>query len=149
MLAKEREAPAKQMHYNSLEFQKIADDFLKWVKIKSKPEPEAENNLTVKTIALMHVYLAMFKGKPVTQQNKDELAEKYKFKNGTQLRNEFTKFQNEDKRMDLNSTSKKAANDHLQRFRDILPLLENENIQAYSQAKEDLETLEKEYEKYH
>lgn len=97
----------------------------------------------------MHVYLAMFGGQPVTQQNKNELALKYQFKTGDKLRNEFTKFQDEDNRMGLNTTNKRAANEHLKRFRTILPLLEKENKQAYEKVKVDLETLKNKYNKHY
>jgi hypothetical protein len=105
--------------------------------------------ISVPAYALMHVYLAMFNGQPITQQNKNQLAEKYGYGSGTQLRNEFTKYQAENERLDLSSTNKKSANAHLQRFKDILPLLENENLEAYKKAKSDFAELEKKYNKHY
>jgi hypothetical protein len=91
----------------------------------------------------------MFNGQGVTQQNKDSLAQKYGYKSGDQLRNEFTKYQNEDNRLDLHPKSKRAATTHLARFEVILPLLEKENKKAYEKAKQDLRKLEITYHKYH
>lgn len=97
----------------------------------------------------MHVYLATFGGQSVTQQNKNKLAEKYGFRSGDKLRNEFTRFKNGDNRINISTTNKRAANEHLQRFKNILPLLENENSLAYEQAKIDLESLEDIYNKHY
>ena len=96
----------------------------------------------------MHVYLAMFGGQAVSPQNKNDLAKKYGHNSGNQLRNDFTKFQNEDKRLDINPSNKKSANIHLTRFKDILPLIKA-NPKAYEKAKADLQFLEKEYRKHH
>lgn len=105
--------------------------------------------LSISTYSLKHVYLAMFNGQAVTQQNKKELALKYGYNSGDQLRNDFTKYQDESKRLDLNSSNKKSANTHLKRFRDILPLLEKENSAAFERVKRDLLTLESIYNKYY
>jgi hypothetical protein len=105
--------------------------------------------ISIPAYAIMHVYLSMFNGQAVTQQNKKELAKKYGYNSGDQLRNDFTKYQNEDKRLDLNINNKKAANAHLERIKSILSLLKSENTDAYNKANEDLQKLEKIYNKYH
>lgn len=141
LLTYEQSLPANESVSTS-KAQDICTRFLEWMNSK------ATNNLnsfSVNSIALMHVYLSMFGGKAITQQNKDAIALKYGFKNGTQLRNNFTKFQKEDKRKDLHTTNKKAANEHLQRFKDILPLLKSENIEAYNFAVNEFSGLEKIY----
>lgn len=117
--------------------------------IKNLNTESNENKLTIPAYAIMHVYLALSNGKAVTQQNKHKLAKRYGLKNGDQLRNEFTKYQNDAKRLDLNTSNKKSADTHLKRFKTILPLLEAENSAAYEKAKEDLKQLEILYNKHH
>lgn len=109
--------------------------------------PEAK--ITIPAYALMHVYLAMFQGQGVTQQNKTELAKQYGYKSGEQLRNDFTYYQNEDKRLDINLKNKRSAKTHLNRFEIILPLLEKQNLHAFQMAKKEFKLLEKEYNKYY
>lgn len=108
-----------------------------------------EPKISIPTYALMHVYLAMFQGQAVTQQNKTELAIKYGYTSGEQLRNDFTFYQNEDKRMDINLKNKRSAQTHLNRFELILPLLKKQNLLAFQKAKEDFEVLKKEYNKHY
>jgi len=105
--------------------------------------------ISIPAYAIMHVYLSMFNGQAITQQNKKELAKKYGYNSGDQLRNEFTKYQNEDKRLDLSINNKKSANTHLERFKSVLPLLKDENSNAYNKAREDLQKLEYLYNKHY
>lgn len=130
----------------------ITDVFLTtWSSKKKFKTPEkgiVTNKYTIPTYALMHVYLAMFGGQAVSPQNKNELAKKYGHNSGAYLRNKFTLFQNEDKRLDISTSNRRSANEHLNRFRDILPHL-SDNPKAYQKAKEDLAFLEKEYRKHH
>src|SRR4051812_29000111 len=98
-------------------------------------ETEATPKLTISAYALMHVYLAMFGGQAVTQQNKNDLVKRYGYSSGEQLRNDFTAFQNEDKRRELNTTNKRSANTHVERYKHILPLLEKQNQEAFEAAK--------------
>lgn len=108
-----------------------------------------EQKPTIKAYAIMHVYLAMYGGQAVTQQNKNELVKQYGYTSGKQLRNEYTCYQNEDKRLDLNTTNKRSAKTHLERYNDILPLLESQNKQAFEAAKIDFENLNNKYNKYY
>jgi hypothetical protein len=88
---------------------------------KPKPEEDADQSKpTLTAYAIMHVYLSMFNGQGVTQQNKNALATKYGYTSGDRLRNDFTKYQNEGKRLDLSTTNKKSADTHLERFKKIL-----------------------------
>lgn len=108
-----------------------------------------ENKPTLIAYAIMHVYLDMFNGQAVTQQNKDELAKKYGYTSGLKLRNEFVKYKDEDKRVNLNTENKKAAKEHLERFKMILPKLKEENSEAFQKANEDFKELEKKYNKHY
>ena len=116
---------------------------------KTELKTEQDNKPTVAAYAIMHVYLFMFKGQPITQQNKNELAKKYGYNNGDQLRNDFTKFRDENKRLDLSTTNKLSANTHIQRLRTILPILQKVNLQAFQKASDDLGKLENEYKKHY
>lgn len=111
--------------------------------------PSVDLKITVTANAIRHVYLSMFGGKPVTEQNKTLLAKNYGYKSGTQLRNQFVKYKNDDNRLKINTSNKRAANDHIDRFKAILPLLEKENYEAYQRAKKDLQDLETVYYKHH
>ncbi len=111
--------------------------------IKSDTKP------TITAYAIVHVYLAMFGGQAVTQQNKNELVKRYGYSSGEQLRNDFTCYQNEDKRRELNTTNKRSANTHLELYNKILPLLEKQNKQAFEEANKDFEHLQNEYKKYY
>ena len=117
--------------------------------VKTEPEKIDETRPSIAAYAIMHVYLEMFGGKAVSQQNKKSLVEAYGYKSGQQLRNEFTLYQDEEKRLDLHPTNKKSANTHLQRFEKILPLLKIENEKAFQKAKTDYETLKKKYKTYY
>lgn len=75
------------------------------------------------------------------------MAVKYGYKNGTQLRNEFTSYRDADKRLTLSQDNKKSAKAHLQRYKDILPLLKDTNTAAFDMANADLAKLEKDYNK--
>lgn len=114
---------------------------------KSNAKQEAKPTITA--YAIMHVYLAMYGGQAITQQNKNELAKTYGYNSGEQLRNDYTLHQNEDKRLDLHTTNKRSANTHLKRFKDILPLLEGVNKQAFNKANEDFQSLQKTYNKHY
>jgi hypothetical protein len=116
---------------------------------QNNENPKKETKLSIPTYALLHVYLVMFNGQPVTQQNKNELAKTYGYSSGDRLRNDFTKYQNEDKRLDLKTDNKRAADAHIKRFKDILPLLANFNPKAFEKAKDDLGKLEETYKKYY
>lgn len=116
---------------------------------QTKTITEQTNRPTIKAYAIMHVYLAMFNGQPVTQQNKNILAKEYCYKSGDQLRNDFTLYQYEDKRLELNTGNKRSANTHLKRFEDILPLLKSQNTQAYEKANKDYLELKNKYNKYY
>jgi hypothetical protein len=108
-----------------------------------------EEKLSLPTYALLHVFLAMHGGQAVTQQNKNELARGYGYKSGDQLRNEFSSFQDEDKRLEINTANKRSASTHLKRYSDILPLLETQNEAAFKTATKEYEFLKKEYNKYY
>jgi hypothetical protein len=129
----------------------VAVRFKDWL-LKKEPiehKQTEESKPTITAYALMHVYLTMYGGQAVTQQNKKDLVKKYGYSSGEQLRNDFTYYQNEDKRLELNSTNKRSANTHLERYRNILPLLETQNLEAFEAATKDFDKLEKEYNKYY
>lgn len=125
---------------------KFIDELTPLLNIPLSKQPETEDDqmkLTITAYALMHVYLAMYGGQAVTQQNKNQLARKYGYNSGDQLRNDFTLYQNEDKRMDISTTNKRSANTHLKRLEDILPLLQKENTDAFDKAHADYLELKK------
>ncbi len=125
-------------------------EFLPPLQIETKGgQSQSDERLTIAAYALMHVYLSQFGGQPVTQQNKNELVTQYGYASGEQLRNNFTFYQNEDKRLELNTSNKRSADTHLQRYSSILPLLEQQNIEAFKAATKDLELLQNKYKKYH
>jgi hypothetical protein len=133
-------------------------DYLKWLRnfdlapgengresaalIKDDKKP------TITAYAIMHVYLSLFNGQGVTQQNKHTLVKKYGYNSAEQLRNEFVKYQGKDTRLYLNTSHKRSARVHMERFNSILPILENLNKDAYDKAKNDLELLQKTYDKH-
>jgi hypothetical protein len=112
-------------------------------------EKEKRSKPTISAYAIMHVYLSMYDGQPVTQQNKKELASKYGYNSGEQLRNDFTKYQNEDTRLGINTGNRRSADTHLKRFEDILPLLQSQNTMAFDKASQDYLTLKEKYSKYY
>lgn len=127
----------------------VIDNYISYIKQRNN-NPSDNNHkhidkLSVPACGLMYVYLSISGGKAVTQQNKDDLAKEYGYKNGTQLRNEFTHFSDENNRLNLNTENKKSAKGHLKRYEDILPLLEGD---AYDKANEDYNKLKKIYIKY-
>ncbi|MFN9938043.1 MAG: hypothetical protein ACK56I_01085, partial [bacterium] len=89
------------------------------IEVEHSSQSEAKGNKgskpTLTAYAIMHVYLSMYDGQPVTQQNKKELASKYGYNSGEQLRNDFTKYQNEDTRLGINTGNKRSADTHLKR----------------------------------
>lgn len=115
---------------------------------ESTPFQKIDNRLTIKTYALMHVYLAKFGGQAITQQNKFELAKKYGYTSGEQLRNDYIHFQNDNNRIDLNTNNKRSANAHIERFEKILPLLKMANQSAYDSVQKDLEKIKKKYDQH-
>lgn len=108
-----------------------------------------EVKLSVSACALMHVYLSMFNGQAITQQNKHKLAKDYGHTSGDFLRNKFTHYQNEEKRIDIHDINRKSALNHLARYNSILPLLKSANIDAFKKAEEDLKRLQQLFNNYH
>jgi len=132
--------------------------FYNWLKENSNDTKQVKDELvsnnpamrpTITAYAIMHVYLSLFGGKAVTQQNKNELAKSYGYQSGNQLRNDFTFYIAEAKRMDLHTTNKRSANTHLERFRWILPMLREQNSKAFEKASAELRILEHEYRKHY
>jgi hypothetical protein len=139
----------KSQHTEAERYKIYLENLLIHLAEPQQPETKNGSKPTITAYAIMHVYLAMFKGQAVTQQNKKELVKKYGYNSGDQLRNDFTLYQNDEKRLDLNTTNKRAADTHLKRFKDILPLLENLNKSAFEKAIQDYNELQKTYNKHH
>lgn len=141
------------MHLQNMVLKNISDAY-KFLTDQTKINQSAslaENKegmpqISIKTVALMHVYMAMVGGQAVTQQNKNELVKKYGHSSGDNLRNEFTKYQDEDKRLDINTNNKRSAKTAIERLREVIQLLENNNnFQALEIAKKDFQFINKQY----
>lgn len=107
--------------------------------LNSKKIPVSVSELTVKEVALFYAYLSDVGKDSITQENRSEIAEKYGYKSGINLRNTFLKYLKRKSRIDISTTSKKSASSHLASMLRIQKPLLEVSKEAYELAVEDYE----------
>lgn len=115
---------------------------------------ETEVNLpkmSIAEVALLHIYLSKAGGQSVTKQNQDYLAAGYGLTSktsGTHVYIGFKKYLQDSERLNINTSNKRSASEHLRRFNTIIPILESLIPTAAAMASKDLDTLQKLYDKH-
>lgn len=104
-----------------------------------------DNKLTVPAYGLMHAYLNMYGDKAVSRANKDAIAYSYGYTSGDYLQDKFSFYLNENNRLHTHLNNLSAANAHIKRYNQILPVLKSKNTEAYNKAKTDLDLFQNNY----
>jgi hypothetical protein len=110
------------------------------------------DNLSIASCAILHVYLSKNGGRAITKQNQNVIAKEYGLhadSSGKHLYVSFQKYKQDSERLNIHTSNKKAAKEHIKRFEAILPMLENQSTKAFTNAKKDLEQLISTYERHY
>ncbi|WP_212000332.1 hypothetical protein [Chitinophaga sp. HK235] len=112
---------------------------------------EQDRKLTLAEAALLHVYWSKVGGRPITKLNQDELAATYHLTAATSGRHlylTFCKYFKDSERVNINTSNKKSASEHLRRFERIIPILKIQAPTAAILAQREFDELSKKYDKY-
>lgn len=128
-----------KFHHNYFPSIQPIYDFFDWFLTESASfdeEEESVSKLSMKEIALLY----QLKGDSINSGNKDEVANKYGHKSGHRLYQYFNKYNNPRQRIGFDvDTDKVKIKNQIERYKNIIPLIEDKKVK--SQTQEELDQL--------